>query len=123
MTKEDFKRRIKKYAISVARFCKSLEYDPVIRSYIDQLVRSSATTAANYYAACRAKSKADFINKMKISEEEMDESVFFLEMIQEFYPKRKDETEQLRAEGNQLLAMLVSSINTTIKNLPNKSKI
>jgi four helix bundle protein len=49
----------------------------VIKSYIDQIVRSSASVGANYRAACRAKSKADFINKMRIVEEEADESLIF----------------------------------------------
>lgn len=74
MDKIQFKQRTKAFAISVAKFCRSLPYDYVTKSYIDQLVRASASTGANYRAACRAKSKADFINKMRIVEEETDES-------------------------------------------------
>jgi len=77
MDKDIFKARTKAFAINTARFCKSLAYDSVIKSYIDQVVRSSASVGANYRAACRAKSKPDFINKMRIVEEEADESLYF----------------------------------------------
>ena len=123
MDKEDFKRRTKQFAITVACFCKSLPYDPIIKSYIDQLVRASASVAANYRAACRAKSKADFINKMKIVEEEADESLFFIEMLAEFYTDRKPELRKLHKEGNELLSMVVASINTAIRNKSIQSKI
>ncbi len=123
MDKEEFKRRTKQFAINVARFCKTLPYDPIIKSYIDQLVRASASVAANYRAACRGKSKADFINKMKIVEEEADESLFFMEMIAEFYPDKKPELRELHKEGNEILSMVVSSINTAIRNKSIQSKI
>ena len=117
MDKETFKARTKAFAINVARFCKSLSFDPVIKSYVDQIVRASASVGANYRAACRAKSKPDFINKMRIVEEEADESMYFLELLSEFYPERKNEIEVLHKEGNELLAMTVASINTTLKGL------
>lgn len=117
MDKEEFKRRTKGFAINVAKFCKSLTYDPVIKSYIDQVMRASASVGANYRAACRAKSKPDFINKMRIVEEEADESLYFLELLCEFYSERRNEIEVLYKEGNEILSMTVSSINTTLKNL------
>ncbi len=115
MDKNEFKRRTKQFAIGVARFCKSLTYDPVIKSYIDQVVRASASVGANYRAACRAKSKPDFINKLRIVEEEADESLYFLELLSEFYTERTGDIELLYKEGNEILSMIVSSINTTIK--------
>lgn len=117
MDKNEFKQRTKNFAINVAKFCKSLAYDPIIKSYIDQLVRASASVGANYRAACRAKSKPDFINKMRIVEEEADESMYFLELLNEFYAEREKDIETLHKEGNEILSMTVSSINTTIRNL------
>ena len=114
MDKVEFKKRTKAFAIDVAKFCKSLPFDKIVRHYIDQIVRSSASVGANYRAACRAKSKADFINKLRIVEEETDESMYFLELICEFYPERKNEISILYKEGNELLSMVVSSINTTL---------
>ena len=117
MDKSEFKRRTKQYAINVARFCKSLSFDHITKSYIDQVVRASASVGANYRAACRAKSKPDFINKMRIVEEEADESLYFLELLAEFNPDRKTDLRVLYKEGNEILSMTVSSINTTLKNL------
>ena len=84
MDKESFKKRTKAFAVNTARLCKSLQYDAVIKSYIDQVVRSSASVGANYRAACRAKSKPDFINKMRIVEEEADEALYFLNCYRNF---------------------------------------
>jgi len=117
MDKNEFKRRTKQFAINVASFCKTLTYDQVIKSYIDQVVRVSASVGANYRAACRAKSKPDFINKMRIVEEEADERLYFLELLAEFNPERKTDLSILYKEGNEILSMTVSSINTTLKNL------
>lgn len=79
-----------------------MPYDHVIKSYIDQVVRASASVGANYRAACRAKSKPDFINKMRIVEEEADESLYFLELLAEFNPSKKLELRSLYKEGNEM---------------------
>ena len=114
MTKEQFKQRTKTFAINTAKLCKMLSYGSIIKSYIDQVVRASASVGANYRAACRAKSKADFINKLRIVEEEADESLYFFELLLEFYPDKKDAINTLYKEGNQILSMTVSSINTAL---------
>lgn len=114
MDKTEFKNRTKRFAVNVAKFCDALPYHKVVRHYVDQVVRSSASVGANYRAACRAKSKPDFINKLRIVEEEADESLYFLELIYEFYPEKKTEIADLHKEGNELLAMIVNSINTAL---------
>lgn len=111
----EFKARTKSLAINVARFCKTLPYDRIVRHYVDQIVRSSVSVSANYRAACRGKSKADFINKMRIVEEEADETMYFLELICEFYPERRNDIAVLFKEANEIVAMTVSSINTALK--------
>lgn len=119
MDKELFKKRTKSFAISTAKFCKSLKYDPIIKSYIDQVVRSSASVGANYRAACRAKSRPDFINKMRIVEEEADETLYFFELLAEFYEDWKKDLRILYKEGNEILSMTVRSINTAVNNTKN----
>jgi four helix bundle protein len=114
MDKREFKRRTKQFAINIAKFCKTIPFDNVVKHYIDQIIRSSSSVGANYRAACRGKSRADFINKMKIVEEEADESMYFLELIAEFYPDRREEIVNLYKEANEILAMTVSSINTAL---------
>ena len=90
MDAEDIKRRTKKFAIDTGRLTLQLERNDLNRNYCNQIIRSSSSVAANYRAARRAKSKADFINKLKIVEEELDERLFFLELLFEFNQKEKD---------------------------------
>jgi four helix bundle protein len=82
-------------------------------AYSKQLIRSSSSVGANYRAACRAKSLADFINKLKIVEEEADESIYFLELIDQLDSSYKKELDPLIKEGNELLSIIVASINTS----------
>ncbi len=117
MDKAEFKKRTKSFAIDVALFCRTLPYDFVIKHYIAQLIRCSSSVGANYRAACLAKSKADFINKMRIVEEEADESMYFLELIYELHNDKKEVVKTLHTEANALLAITVSSINTALKNI------
>ncbi|MBD0331139.1 MAG: four helix bundle protein [Chitinophagaceae bacterium] len=114
MDKSEFQYRTKAFAINIETFCKTLPYD-FIKDYIAQLIRSSSSVAANYRSACRAKSKADFVNKMRIVEEEPDESMLFLELIFELYQKKREEIKILHNKANELLSMTVSSINTVLK--------
>jgi len=81
--KVEMKQRTKQFAIDVWRLCSKLPHSREYNSFVNQLIRCSSSVAANYRAVTRAKSKADFINKLKIVEEEGDESQFFLEIIEE----------------------------------------
>ncbi len=116
MTKEELKNRTKHYALSVARLVLKLPYNIVNKNYADQCNRSASSSAANYRAALRAKSNADFINKFKIVEEELDESIFFLEMIEELNPTLNKEIGTLHKEANELLSIIVASLNTLRRN-------
>ena len=118
MSIEELKSRFKKFAIRVAKLIQQLPKSTINNAYCNQLIRSSSSSAANYRAACRGKSPADFINKLKIVEEELDESIFFLEMLEEFNEVETDEINFLVKEGNELLAITVKSIITTRTNNP-----
>jgi len=76
-----------------------------------QIVRSSTSIGANYRAACRAKSPADFINKLKIVEE-TDETIFWLEILEESKLVEAKRVAMLKCELNEILAIVVSSIKT-----------
>ena len=93
-----------------------LPYNVVNKTYIAQIVRCSSSSSANYRAACRGKSKADFIHKLRIVEEELDETMHFYELLAEFNEAFKPELRILHIEANELLAIIVASINTTLKN-------
>lgn len=82
-----------------------------------QIIKSSTSTAANYRSAGRGKSLKDFISKLGIAEEECDETIFWLEMILEANLASLEETQPLKKEASEILAIIVSSIKTARKNL------
>jgi four helix bundle protein len=114
----DMKARTKKFTIDCALFCSKLPTSREFNAYVNQLIRCSSSVGANYRVSQRAKSTADFINKLKIVEEEADESCFFLEIIQEINKDNelKVEIEKLLKEGNEILAITVASIKTARNN-------
>lgn len=118
---EILKKRTKKFALDCWNLCskfpKTREYDAFCR----QLIRCSSSVGANYRAACRAKSKADFIHKLKIVEEEADESMYFLELFKEIDSKNKIQIEILIKEANELVSIIVASIKTIRNNLNKKN--
>ncbi|WP_420322501.1 four helix bundle protein [Flagellimonas sp.] len=114
---QELKNRTKRFALDCwhlsAKIPKSREFD----SYVRQLLRSSSSVAANYRAALRGKSGRDFLNKLRIVEEEADESVFWLELFKEIESKNQKEIIRLLNEGEELLKIVVASINTTKKRM------
>ncbi|WP_257667703.1 four helix bundle protein [Parapedobacter tibetensis] len=109
---EILKKRTKILSIDIGKLVLELPYNIINKNYSNQITRCSSSVGANYRAACRAKSNADFIYKLKIVEEELDETMFFLELIEEFNPDKKSTIQLLWAEANELLAIFVASINT-----------
>ena len=122
MTSEELKRRMKKFAIETALLIIDLPYTRVNSKYSDQLIRSSSSPGANYRAACRAKSTKDFINKLKIVEEELDESIYFLELLLNFNEKFEPRIITLINEADELLAITVASLRTSREKLKRESK-
>ena len=116
-TKEDIMKRLKALAVKTGKLCLKLPYNIVNKTYIGQIIRCSSSASANYRAACRGKSKADFVNKLRIAEEELDETMHFYELLAEFNDEAKQELRDLYIEANELLSIIVASINTTLKNM------
>ena len=83
MTREEMKERTKAYANRIVKLCEALPNKWVARTLGTQLLRSGTSVGANYRAVCRAKSTADFLNKLRIVEEECDESLFWMELLVE----------------------------------------
>lgn len=115
--KDEIMKRLKSLAVNTARLCLKFPYNVVNKTYIGQIVRCSSSASANYRAACRGKSKADFVNKLRIVEEELDETMHFYELLAEFNEPFKNELRTLFIEANELLSIIVASINTTNKNM------
>jgi len=117
----DLKDSTKRFALNIFYLCDQLPDTPAFRIYKGQLIRCASSVGANYRASCRAKSNKDFINKLKIVEEEVDESAFFLEILKDIDSKKynskySDLINPLWDEANQLTAIFVTSIKTARKN-------
>jgi len=113
MDKEELKARTRAFALRVIRLTESLPKTETARVIGRQLLRSGTSVGANYRAACRAKSTADFIHKMSIVEEEADECLYWMELLVEASLVKDDQLGPLRQEANELLAITVSAIRTT----------
>jgi four helix bundle protein len=113
MTPEELKRRTKAYALRVIRAVQALPRNDVARTIGHQLLRAGTSVGANYRSACRGKSRPDFINKLKIAEEECDESLYWMELLVEssLIPARR--LALLQQEGSGILAILVASLRTS----------
>lgn len=107
------KQRTFQFSVDVGMLISALPFSMVNKAYSMQLVRSSSSVGANYRAARRAKSDADFLNKLKICEEEADESIYFLELLRVFNTGAAENIDRLIKEANELLKILVASIRTT----------
>lgn len=113
---QDLRFRTKRFAIDCWKLCKNIPKSREYDAWARQLIRCSSSVGANYRASQRAKSAADFINKLKIVEEEADESIYWLELFQEVLGKSKKEIKLVKQEANELLAIIVASIKTARKN-------
>jgi four helix bundle protein len=113
MDQQEMKRRTKEYAKRIVKLCRSLPPTWDARRVGDQLFRAGTSVGANYRAACRARSRADFISKLSIVLEETDESLYWLEIIAETKLLQEKLLLSLMQEGNELISILVSTINTS----------
>ncbi len=108
---EQLKSRTKTAAVKLVIDLKPINYQHESFEFKRQLIRCCTSVAANYRAACRAKSSADFINKLKTVEEECDETVFWLEFLREVGTEIENHGSHEK-EFNELLAIVVASIKT-----------
>ena len=112
MNQIEFKRRTKQLGLAVIRMTEKFPETRLAWVVKDQILRSALSVGANYRAVCRAKSDKDFINKMRIVEEEADETAYWLEIIEESDLLKSDDLRELKGEVNELVAMVVASIRT-----------
>ena len=116
MTKEEMKVRTKRYALRVIKVAQAVPNNRVGNVLGSQLLRAGTSVGANYRAICRAKSTADFLNKLKIVEEECDESLFWMELLIESETQTQQKLGALMAEGNEMLSIVVAALKTTRQN-------
>ncbi len=122
MTHEEMKTRTKQFALRIIRLVESLPTNLIAQIIGRQLLRSGTSVGANYRAACRGKSTADFIHKLSIVEEEADESIYWMELLIDGRIIKENLLKNLTDEGNQILSIVIASIKTSKekRNLPAK---
>jgi len=104
--------RTKAFGIRTIKLVGQLPRTTVASVIGRQLLRSGTAVGANYRAACRARSAADFMSKMGIVEEECDESLYWMELLIESDAMKTERLSLLMNEANELLSMVVASVNT-----------
>ena len=112
MNPEEFKTRTKAFTLRVIRVVEALPKSGTAGVIGRQLLRSGSSVGANYRSACRARSRADFIAKMGIVEEECDESIYWMEVLIESGLIKPVLLDDLMNEAGEILSMVVSSIRT-----------
>ncbi len=116
MNAEEMKLRTKKFALRIMKLADSLPRSPSGRTLAGQIVRSGTSVAANYRAAGKGRSKAEFIAKLGIAEEEADETQFWLELIIESGVVKENLIQPLLQEARELTAIIAASRKSTAQN-------
>ncbi len=121
MDANEIKKRTRVFAINIIYFVQSLPYQ--LPAYVigRQLLRCGTSAGANYRAACRAKSRADFVAKLKIVEEECDESLYWMELLEEIKVGNTATVNALIEEAGQILSIVVASIKTARASIQKQS--
>jgi four helix bundle protein len=116
MTNAELKARTKEFALRVIRLVDALPNTVKGRAIANQIIRSATSVAANYRAACRARSRAEFIAKIGVVEEEADETAFWLELIIDSNIRTEKQIGPLRTEANEIVAIMAASRKSAIAN-------
>lgn len=116
MTPDELKKRTKQFGLRVIKLVEALPKTQITVVIGRQLVKCATSIGANYRSACRGKSKADFIAKLAIAEEEADESAYWLEMLIETKIVKPSSVAELLREADELTAILTSSRKTAKSN-------
>jgi four helix bundle protein len=115
---EKLKKRTRKFGVDVILFCDSLKQKKASSVVTYQLVKSATSTGANYRAACRGRSQKEFFSKICIVVEEADESVYWLEVIEEAdLSNNKVELKRLLTEAIEITKIITKAKDTTYRNL------
>ena len=109
----DLKIRTKDFVLRIIRLCRKLPQGEEARVIGKQVLRSGTSVGANYRAACRSRSRAEFISKISVVLEEADETVFWLELLLDANVFSRNRVEPLLTEANELTSIFVTALRTT----------
>ena len=113
MNKDELRERMTDFAVRIVKMVDSLPPSIAGNAIARQIVRSGTSPSANYRAACLAKSDKDFINKLKMVEEELDETCHWLDIIMRSQMMKESRMKPLHQECCELLNIIAKSIITT----------
>ena len=122
MTEQELKERLKRFAVRIIKMVDSMPHSISSTAIAKQVVRSGTSPIANYRAACLGKSKKDFLNKLKMVEEEIDETGLWLDLIRECEILPRNRVNALYDESQELLKIIISSILTVQNSLDSGCK-
>jgi len=123
----ELKKRLQTFGLRIIKLTESLPNNIIGKNLGNQIIRSGTSPGANYRAACLGKSDKDFLNKLKMVEEELDETIYWIELIILSGLVKENLLKDLMTENHELLKIIISSINTmkkkinSKKNNPNKN--
>lgn len=120
MNADDLRKRLKVFALRIIKLTESLPNNITGKTLGNQIIRSGTLPGANYRSACLGKSEKDFLNKLKMVEEELDETLYWLELIVESGLVKPNLLDDLIHENQELFKIIVSSITTMKKKLNSK---
>ena len=123
MQQNELKERLKAFAIRIVKLVDKLPNTTAGRAIGNQIIRSGTSPGANYRAACLGKSDKDFLNKLKMVEEELDETAYWLELIMELRLVKPELLGGLYAENKELVRIIVKSILTMQTKINGTSEI
>jgi len=109
---DDLRERTKRFALRVVRLYRTLPPTDEARILGKQLLRAATSVGANYRAACRARSRAEFIAKLGLVLEESDETVFWLELLADAEIANREKLLSLRNEADEITSIFVTSLRT-----------
>jgi four helix bundle protein len=112
MKEDTIKDRTMSFAVRIMNMVAAMPNDYPSKVLSNHLIRSVSSAGANYRAACRSKSRRDFVNKLKIVEEELDETAYWLELIKDAGIFPSERLSPLIRENIELLSIIVKSIIT-----------
>ena len=116
--REEMKRRTRQFALAIIRLSLSLPRSMVSQVLGRQVLGSGTSVGAHYREACRAKSKADFVSKIEGALQELDETLYWLELLQEVYVEKHHQAQTLMTEANELISIFVSVVRSVKSRLP-----
>jgi four helix bundle protein len=117
---DELKERTKRFGLRIMKLVDALPQSMAGRAIGSQLIRAGTAVGANYRAACRGRSKAEFVAKLGVVVEEADECGYWLELIMDGELLSRQQVEPLHKEANELAAIFVASVRTTKSAINNR---